>query len=325
MHDHPHEHRADAEHEQDVIIIILREQLVGVAALEFDQAAKQRQIGEGHAQAIRSTRHPEEFVGQRPQHLRQCQRQDAEEYAGVADTDIAERRWNQPGQKQPNQNIDLDGADAEIFDQEGGRVSAEAEISRMTERKQAGVAKQQIEPERRDCINQAVREQLRLIDVDKSRQHQEHDENRNCAGNNQPCRRSSARRVGLHRHALPNRPVGFIRRTRAEIRKRTASSISEKNWTPPARKKLTKGAPKKAPARLPSPPMTTTTNARINASTPMPSTAACAGTTTAPPRPAMKQPSANAWMYTHLTLRPSAEAMRIFCDVALRMPPNLVR
>ena len=36
--------------------------------------------------------------------------------------------------------------------------------------------------------------------------------------------------------------------------------------------------------------------ARTSASTPIPSTAAWAGTTTAPPSPAMKQPMANAWI-----------------------------
>ena len=53
-------------------------------------------------------------------------------------------------------------------------------------------------------------------------------------------------------------------------------------------------APISAPSRLPSPPMTTTTKARISASTPMPSTAALLGTMTAPPRPAMKQPRVKA-------------------------------
>jgi hypothetical protein len=42
--------------------------------------------------------------------------------------------------------------------------------------------------------------------------------------------------------------------------------------------------------------MTTTTKARISASTPMPSTADWPGTTMAPPSPAMKQPIVNAWM-----------------------------
>src|SRR5262249_58229357 len=78
-------------------------------------------------------------------------------------------------------------------------------------------------------------------------------------------------------------------------KKEPGGRTGEKNGRRAGPKKLKKGAPKKAPPGLPSPPMTTTTNARISASTPMPSTAACAGTTTAPPRPAMKQPSANAW------------------------------
>src|SRR5690242_12435325 len=162
----------------------------------------------------------------------------------------------------------------------------------MAKGKQACVTEQQIEPERCDRIDQSVGEQLRLIDVDESRQRHERNEHRDRAGDDQPCRGSGA---VLHRHALPNRPVGFISRTRAAIRYRTASSISGKNWMPAVRTKLTMSAPINAPSRLPSPPMTTTTNARISASTPMPSTAACAGTTTAPPRPAMKQPSANAW------------------------------
>src|SRR4249919_3790074 len=182
----------------------------------------------------------------------------------------------------------------------------------MAKGKQACVTKQQIEPERRDRIDQSVGEQLQLIDVGKSRQHHEHNENRDRADGDQPCRGSGARGVVLHRYGLPNRPVGLISRTRAAIRYRAASSISGKNWMPAVRTKLTMSAPINAPSRLPSPPMTTTTNARISASTPMPSTAACAGTTTAPPRPAIKQPSANACTYTHFTFKPSAEAMRMF-------------
>src|SRR5213083_1931988 len=75
-------------------------------------------------------------------------------------------------------------------------------------------------------------------------------------------------------------------------------------------------APTSAPSRLPSPPITTTTNARMSASTPMPSTAPEIGMSTAPPSPAMRQPRVKACTYTRLTLIPSAEAMRMSCDVA---------
>src|SRR4026207_2053144 len=61
---------------------------------------------------------------------------------------------------------------------------------------------------------------------------------------------------------------------------------------PASRTRPTMRAPIKAPSRLPRPPMTTTTKARISASTPMPSTAPCWGTMTAPARPAVEQPRA---------------------------------
>ena len=101
MHDHPHEHGANAEQEQHVIVIRLHERLVRVAALEIDQAAKQCQIREGHAQAVGAAGHPEELVGQGPQHLRQRQRQDAEEDARVAHADVAERADIRPVIRSP--------------------------------------------------------------------------------------------------------------------------------------------------------------------------------------------------------------------------------
>ncbi len=158
MHDHPHEQCANAKQEQHIIIVGMHERLIGIAALEIDQAANQRQICEGHAQAVGPACHPEEFIGQRPQHLRQCQRQDTEENTRVAHADVAERSRYQAGEHESDHNVDFDRADAEIPDQEGSGVGADAEIGRMAERKQSRVAEQQIEPESRDRIDQPVGE-----------------------------------------------------------------------------------------------------------------------------------------------------------------------
>src|SRR5262249_45044373 len=54
---------------------------------------------------------------------------------------------------------------------------------------------------------------------------------------------------------------------------------------PAVRTKLTISAPTSAPCRLPSPPITTTTKARMSASMPMPSTAGWAGTDEGPAEP----------------------------------------
>ena len=88
----------------------------------------------------------------------------------------------------------------------------------MAEREQPGVAEQQIEAERGDGGDQAVGQELRLIEADigrQQRQHDEHDDRRRCQQQLGTVRDQA--HVGLH-HALPNSPVGLTSSTTAAIR-----------------------------------------------------------------------------------------------------------
>src|SRR5262249_18019023 len=208
--------------------------------------------------------------------------------------------------------------DLEVLDDEGHRVGADPEVRGVPERQEAGVAEEQVEAEGGDGEDQPVGQEHRLVRGHHEGQDGEHGED-----GHRPPRRAARRPPRAH--ARPNSPAGRMRRTMAAIRYSTASSISGKNVIPNSRTMPTRRAPTSAPSRLPRPPITTTTKARISASTPMPSTAPCCGTTTAPPRPAMKQPRLNAWTYTRLPLPPRAEARRMFWEVARSTTPNWVR
>ena len=70
--------------------------------------------------------------------------------------------------------------------------------------------------------------------------------------------------------------------------------------------------------------MTTTTNARMSASTPMPSTAPEMGMTTAPPEPGHEAPDRERLHVDRLTLTPRAAAIRMSWEVARSITPNRV-
>ena len=73
--------------------------------------------------------------------------------------------------------------DAGIAQQERDRVGADTEKSGMAERQKAGIAEQEIETERGDRRDQAVGQELRLIEPDiegKQRQRDEHENGRRC-------------------------------------------------------------------------------------------------------------------------------------------------
>src|SRR5271165_1677345 len=142
--------------------------------------------------------------------------------------------------------------DAEPLQQKSDCVRAEPEIGRVAERQQSGVTEQQIEAERRDRHDQAISQQLRLVEPEElghRGQHKEDDRTPDIRPKPRIELRQRDRR-GLH-HAVPNNPVGLAISTTAAIRYRTASSTSGKNWIPAVRTKLTISAPTRAPLRLP--------------------------------------------------------------------------
>jgi hypothetical protein len=52
---------------------------------------------------------------------------------------------------------------AEMLRHERDTIGADAEVGRVSERQQPGIAEQQVEPERGDCRDQAVGQELNLI------------------------------------------------------------------------------------------------------------------------------------------------------------------
>src|SRR6266487_3898321 len=191
----------------------------------------------------------------------------------------------------------------QVLDHKGHRIGSDPEVGRMTKRQQSRIAQEQIKPEGRNRHDQTVRQYERLIGIGQIRYaQQQHGDGCHSEEEAERFQRADSNVSASHR--APKRPVGRTRRTTAAMRYSTASSISGKNMMPTVRSTPTMSAPTRAPRRLPSPPTTTTTKARMRASVPIPSTAACPGTMMAPPRPAMVQPRANACTYTFFTLTP---------------------
>ena len=117
-----------------------------------------QQLRRRDAQPVGSASHPEELEGQAPQDLRERQRQDAEEDAGVAHADVAEeggheqRRGDGPEQEQ------LHRLHVQVLDHECHGVGADAEVRRVAEGKQPRVTEEEVEAEAGDGKNQPVRE-----------------------------------------------------------------------------------------------------------------------------------------------------------------------
>src|SRR5256712_9341918 len=86
IHDHPHERGAGAEHDEHVVVVSVGHER-GLVPSACHQPAEER--GSRHPQAVGPARHPEELEGERPEHLREREREDAEEEPRVADADDA--------------------------------------------------------------------------------------------------------------------------------------------------------------------------------------------------------------------------------------------
>jgi hypothetical protein len=186
---------------------------------------EQGELGGGDADAVGAAGHPEELESEAPQHLRQRQREDAEEDARVTHAYEAEQRRHHESAEQSAEDAHFHRFRTEVAHDERHRVGAGAEIGGMAEGEQARVAKQQVEAERGDGHDQTVGEQHRLVGVDDPWQHRQYDEDDGGRHADPPCRGPGAHTgrhrggdVGAHAHALPNRPVGRTSKTAVAIR-----------------------------------------------------------------------------------------------------------
>jgi hypothetical protein len=108
--------------------------------------------------------------------------------------------------------------DAGVAQQERDAVGADAEKGGMTERKEPGIAEQEIEAERRDGGDQPIGQELDLIEADiRRKQCQDHENERRRRCQHQLRAIGDYARLRFH-HALPNRPVGLTISTTAAIR-----------------------------------------------------------------------------------------------------------
>ena len=179
VHDDPHDGHADHEDREDVEVVPVRQELELVAPGPDEPA---EQGGRGHAEAVAAPGHPEELVGEAPQHLRQRHREDAEEDLGVADTEQPEERGHRPRGQDAAQEKGFHGLELEVFDDERHRVGAHAEVRGVAEGQQAGVAQQQVEAERGDRQDQAVGEQHGLVRRHHERQDDQREQDRRRPG-----------------------------------------------------------------------------------------------------------------------------------------------
>src|SRR5262249_59055809 len=101
----------------------------------------------------------------------------------------------------------------------------------MPEREQPGVAEQKVEAERGNGGDQAIDEELRLVEAGDQRHQGERNQDCERGGGKRELRAKRGRGAGVH-HAPPNKPVGLTSSTSAAIRKRIASSSSGKKWEP---------------------------------------------------------------------------------------------
>src|SRR5437867_7165472 len=92
VHDHPHQRDADAERDEHVVVVRVGHEcdLVPRPGHQPGEQGRRR-----HAEAVGTAGDPEELEGERPEHLRERQREDAEEDPRVADADDAEERGDQ--------------------------------------------------------------------------------------------------------------------------------------------------------------------------------------------------------------------------------------
>src|SRR5262249_25722211 len=151
--------------------------------------------------------------------------------------------------------------DPEVVDdpecQEADRVGRDAEVGGVAERGEPGVAQEQVEAHREDAEDEHLGQEAQLIRREDRRQRDEYHHHRR-----------ATRHARAHR--APKSPVGLSARITAIGANTVNSASSGKSALPKLSSRPTTRPPTKAPLRLPSPPMMTTTSAisRISKSAP---------------------------------------------------------
>src|SRR5881628_2905694 len=205
VHDHPHEDDAGEEDDEHVVVVRVRHEvgLVPRARGEPRQERRRR-----HPEAVGAAGHPEELERERPEHLRERERQDAEEDARVPYTHEPEHR----------------GADDRADDRPEKEQlhRADPEIRRMAEREESRVPEKQVEAERPDRHDQPVREQdRRVLRDDPRHDEQDHGDRQGPAEDvteRSGLARDRGRRDGRRTHGRPKSPAGRTSSTIAAAR-----------------------------------------------------------------------------------------------------------
>src|SRR5881409_3289815 len=219
VHDHPHEDDAGEEDDEHVVVVRVRHEvgLVPRARGEPRQERRRR-----HPEAVGAAGHPEELERERPEHLRERERQDTEEDARVPYTHEPEHRGDDDRADDRPEKEQLHRADPEVLDHQRDDVGAHPEIRGMAEREESRVSEKQVEAERRDRHDQPVREQDRRVLRDDPR-HDEQDHGDRKGPAEDVTERSGLARVrgrghGRRAHGRPNSPAGRTSRTIAAMR-----------------------------------------------------------------------------------------------------------
>src|SRR5439155_10545271 len=209
----------------------------------------ERQAGAGSrnpGQSVVAAREPPPAEREAPQDLRERER-DHEEIGSLgAQREQPEQRRGDRGHDQAREEVEPEVV-AHAQRQQPDGVGAHAEIGGVAERRQAGIAEDQVQAHREDREDQHLGEQPELVRRERERQDDEDERARD--DGDRP------------RHGEPKRPVGRTARMIAIGAKIVNIASSGKSAVPKLSSSPTTSPPKSAPFRLPSPPMMTTTNA----------------------------------------------------------------
>src|SRR2546422_354365 len=173
-------------------------------------------------EAVGAGGYPEELERERPEHLRERERQDAEEDARVPYTHEPEHRGDDDRADDRPEKEQLHRADPEVLDHQRDDVGAHPEIRGMAEREEPRVSEKQVEAERPDRHDQPVREQdRRVLRDDPRHDEQDHGDRQGPAEDateRSGLARDRGRRDGRRTHGRPKSPAGRTSSTIAAAR-----------------------------------------------------------------------------------------------------------
>src|SRR5437867_3830587 len=171
VHDHPHEDDAGEKDDEHVVVVRVRHE-VGLVPRARDEPRQERR--RRHPEAVGAAGYREELERERPEHLRERERQDAEEDARVPYTHEPEHRGDDDRADDRPEKEQLHRADPEVLDHQRDDVGAHPDIRGVAEREEPRASETQVEAERPDRHDQPVREQDRRVLRDDPR-HDEQD------------------------------------------------------------------------------------------------------------------------------------------------------